>query len=131
MSLADHTFFVAGIACAVVTGYLVLTNSWKAIAKEELQVFSSEHEAAYAGSLSLNTEPAISIVKQGEEVTVLWDTYGKDYWACYIQTLANQRGCVLCTSLQQLASIHLAKSIMIATSLHTVMPNPEVNWVTE
>jgi hypothetical protein len=42
--------------------------------------------------------PVGSITK-GEVVDVLWDRYGKDYWACYVRTKSGVKGWLLCTDL--------------------------------
>lgn len=102
MRLSARTIVISAIAGALAIGFVLFSGSWTATAKHELQMFSSEHDAAYAGS-NIKTEPAIATVKQGASLVVLWDTYGKDYWACYVQTPDNIRGWVLCTSLQRVA----------------------------
>lgn len=38
-------------------------------------------------------------VTKGEAVDVLWDRYGKDYWACYVRTRSGSKGWILCTDL--------------------------------
>ncbi|MFD2095113.1 hypothetical protein ACFSJ3_03890 [Corallincola platygyrae] len=53
--------------------------------------------AAY-GSLSGNfREEVAGSVNESEQVFVLYDTYGKDYWACYVRTVDGQFGWILCT----------------------------------
>jgi len=47
--------------------------------------------------------PRIASIESGEQVAVLWDTYGKDYWACYVRTSHGVRGWALCTSLKMVA----------------------------
>lgn len=70
---------------------------WHATTKEASTLHGLESEAAYPAKGNLN---AGAQLKQGEEVAVLWDTYGKDYWACFVRTGSSQRGWVLCTSLE-------------------------------
>jgi hypothetical protein len=93
------------VSVAVAAGtwfaYLRLGGSAAVVTNDETGVFPSEHDAAYAGSESIATTPALTTLTQGESVSLLWDTYGKDYWACYIRTSAKQRGWVLCASLQR------------------------------
>lgn len=103
MKLSHRVVTIVATTCVLLVGLVWFGCDWNAIAKEELRVFPSEQDAAYSGSLTIKTEPAISLVKKGEAVTVLWDTYGKDYWACYVRTPTNLRGWVLCTSLQRIA----------------------------
>ena len=62
-------------------------------------LFGSEHEAAAAGSLNRPPPKTIALLAPGDSVTVLSDTYGKDYWACKVRTKDSVSGWVLCTSL--------------------------------
>ena len=101
MKLASKPIFVVVVVLALVVGAVLVGGSWSATAIEDLKVFPSERDAAYSASSSTKAEPAISSLKQGEPVTIIWDTYGKDYWACYVRTSTNQYGWVLCTSLKQ------------------------------
>ncbi len=101
MKILLCTVVVLVVLAALVLGFLMLGSFWKAVAKEDTGVFSSEHDAAYTGSTAIHTAPAIAAVKQGEPVVVLWDTYGKDYWPCYVRTATGQRGWLLCPSLQR------------------------------
>ena len=84
-----------------VLGFFRYGATWRALVKEDVAVFASEHDAGYARSESIRTGPAISSLKRGERVAVLWDTYGKDYWACYVRSSTNRFGWVLCPSLQR------------------------------
>lgn len=95
---------VAGVGIllgALVVGYLKFGRSWNGVATAEMRVFPSERDAAYAGSQTIRTAAAVSTLGQGDSVAVLWDTYGRDYWACYVRTSSGQRGWVLCTALQR------------------------------
>lgn len=92
---------VAGAFALVVV--LAWGSTWKATAQNELTVWSSERDAAYATVKPEPTAQPVSRITRNAEVMVLWDTYGKDYWACYIKTPTNQLGWVLCTSLQRIA----------------------------
>lgn len=65
-------------------------------------MYPSEFDAAYAGSLTLKTRAPIQSLKEGDSVSVLWDTYGKDYWACYVRASNGTLGWVLCPDLQEL-----------------------------
>jgi len=69
------------------------------VSKQEVSVFAKEADAAYEGSI--NREPAkpLATLQKGEEVSVLKDTYGKDYWACKVKLKNNTSGWVLCTNL--------------------------------
>lgn len=92
---------LAAVLAFAVLGYLHLGNSWQASARESMGLFASKADAAYSGSSSIKTSPALGKAAPGEAVSVLWDTYGKDYWACYVRLTSGQRGWVLCTSLNQ------------------------------
>jgi hypothetical protein len=98
---------VGAVLVVVVTGavawfgYLRFGGASAVVTEYELAVFPSQQDAAYAGSESIKTAPAFATLKQGENVSLLWDTYGKDYWACYIRTPTKERGWVLCGFLQR------------------------------
>jgi hypothetical protein len=100
-----YALFIVAILILVITtpiiNYLWFGSLWRAIAIEDTGVFNSEDEAAYSGSPGIKTSPAILTVSKGESVAVLWDTHGKDYWACYIRTETEVRGWVLCTSFKK------------------------------
>jgi len=92
-----------GIASITLASYLYLrfSSSWQAVAKEEFQMFDSEQDAAPAASQKPPPGPPVGTIRKGEQVTVVWDTYGKDYWACYVSNSAGQRGWVMCPELQK------------------------------
>lgn len=93
---------VVAVAAGAWFAYLRFGGSSAVVAESEIGIFPSEYDAAYVGSESLKTAPpAFATLKQGESVAVLWDIYGKDYWACYIRRSAKQRGWVSCGSLQR------------------------------
>jgi hypothetical protein len=66
---------------------------------EATGVFATEREAASAGSINRPVPKPVAQLAVGESVTVLSDTYGKDYWACKVRTKDSVSGWVLCTSL--------------------------------
>ena len=66
---------------------------------EATGVFGTEHEAATAGSINHPNPKPLALLVAGDRVTVLSNTYGKDYWACKIRTKDAVSGWVLCTSL--------------------------------
>ena len=68
-------------------------------ATEATGVFATEHEAATAGSSNRPAPKPLVQLAVGESVTVVSDTYGKDYWACKVRTRDSVSGWVLCTSL--------------------------------
>jgi len=73
------------------------------VAQKRASVFNSEYAAAYAGALNRPAVPPLVSIEAGEPVAVIWETYGKDYWACYVRTSEGVRGWALCTSLRMVA----------------------------
>ena len=65
----------------------------------QVNVFRSEEQAAHEGSANHPAPVPLATLASGATVSVLGDTYGKDYWACYVRTANGQKGWVLCTSL--------------------------------
>jgi hypothetical protein len=75
--------------------------SWQARTEQEINVYSSEFDAAYESAFNRpNGKPLLRLTK-AESVDVLSDTYGKDYWACYVRTSKGIKGWVLCTALKK------------------------------
>jgi hypothetical protein len=70
------------------------------VATQRANVFNSEFAAASERALNRPPITPITSIDLGEQVAVLWDTYGKDYWACYVRTLKGVRGWALCNSLR-------------------------------
>jgi hypothetical protein len=66
---------------------------------KQVNAFGTEEQAAYEGSLNRPASVPVFTLASGAAVEVLDDTYGKDYWACYVRTENAQEGWVLCTSL--------------------------------
>ena len=85
-------------------GYLLWGSSWHARTKAEIGIYASESDAAYRNSLANRTNPPITVLPQNKPVAVLWDWYGKDYWACYVRSASGTRGWVLCTSLSKVSA---------------------------
>ena len=79
-------------ACAPGTGEI-------AHVRKEVGLFATENAAATAGSLNRPAPNQLARLPINSSVTVLSDTYGKDYWACHVRTEDGQTGWVLCTSL--------------------------------
>lgn len=67
--------------------------------KEQISLYATETDAAYGDSFNRPKATPLASLSQGEIVTVLSDTYGKDYWACHVSTQTGKEGWVLCTSL--------------------------------
>jgi hypothetical protein len=102
-SLKIPVAFAAAIVLSVGASlaYLHFGDTWRASTEQTTPLYQSELDAAYNDSLSIHTRPAIASIPSNSHVAVLWDTYGKDYWACYVRTSAGQRGWVLCTQLKK------------------------------
>jgi hypothetical protein len=94
---------IAGFALItlLITLVVVAKNSisWRARTIEKVGIFNSESEVAYQDGLNLSHAVPLATVLKNEDIDVLWDKYGKDYWACYVRTSQGKRGWVLCTSL--------------------------------
>ena len=70
------------------------------VTNQQVSVFENEVDAAYESSLNREPVQPLATLHKGEEVVVLEDTYGKDYWACKVKLKNNTTGWALCTSLQ-------------------------------
>ena len=99
LRLVVAVILIGATAVALPVEYELLYGGRIVAAKEQAGVFNSEYAAAYYHSLNKVPIPPTASIGVGERVAVLWDTYGKDYWACYVRTSKGERGWVLCTSL--------------------------------
>lgn len=84
-----------GIAAA----YMVWGYRWEASANHVLEYHKSENSTAYGGRNERVPLEVAGTLDHGQKVAVLYDTYGKDYWACYVRTTDFRFGWVLCTDL--------------------------------
>ncbi|WP_153913088.1 hypothetical protein [Shewanella sp. TC10] len=76
------------------------TNDRAAVVSDDnVLVFLTEQEAALQGVLNRPIPEPIDNLMKGSDITVIRDTYGKDYWACNIRLPNKKVGWVLCTSL--------------------------------
>ena len=75
----------AAIASLAVT-YELSLGGRVVVATKRADVFNNEYAAAYEAALNRTPVPRIASIENGEKVAVIWDTYGKDYWACYVRT---------------------------------------------
>jgi hypothetical protein len=66
---------------------------------EAVNVYAIEAESPEPQIANRPIPKPIFSLPMDTPLEVLWDTYGKDYWACYIRTSDGRRGWVLCTSL--------------------------------
>jgi len=74
------------------------------VSKQQVSVFEREADAAYEGSLNREPVKPVAILQESEEVSVLKDTYGKDYWVCKVKLKNNISGWALCTNLSLLGN---------------------------
>jgi hypothetical protein len=94
---------VCTIAGSLALAYELHFGGKIVIADKRADVFVTESAAAREHALNRVPMPPVAVVESGEKVAVIWDTYGKDYWACYVRTSNGIRGWVLCTSLRMVA----------------------------
>jgi hypothetical protein len=95
------TVIMVGIAAiSLAVEYELHFGGEAVLAIRRVNVFNSEFAAAYEGGLNRAPVAPITSIDLGEQVAVLRDTYGKDYWACYVRTSKGERGWVLCTALR-------------------------------
>ncbi|KID56161.1 hypothetical protein JF50_17935 [Pseudoalteromonas luteoviolacea] len=67
--------------------------------KEDISVFDTESKAAYHDAINRPAPKPIAKLYKDSTVTVIYDTYGKDYWACRVELPNKIKGWVLCTYL--------------------------------
>jgi hypothetical protein len=84
---------------SLAVGYELHFGGKTVVATERVGIFDSEYAAAYQHAINRVPVPPIASIESGEQIAVIWDTYGKDYWACYVRNSKGIRGWVLCTSL--------------------------------
>ena len=90
---------IKSMAACLVAALAGSYNSVPSRTIEQASVFSSEEMAAYEGSINLQAPVPLVTLARGANINVLHDTYGKDYWACYVRTANGVKGWVLCTAL--------------------------------
>lgn len=66
------------------------------LARKQSGMFSSKYGAAYVRSLTIPQETPIGSIEPDEHLALIWDEFGKDFWACYVRNSKGQRGWVLC-----------------------------------
>ncbi len=91
---------LVGVSAGLALAYVFWGYGWKGVAGNDLSLHKTELSAAYSGFSSRVPAEATGVILRGQEVDVLYDLYGKDYWACYIRTADGRFGWVLCTDLQ-------------------------------
>lgn len=99
MSTQTRFISLAVISLSCVGGWIHYGwVEWTGPAHKPLHIWSTMEQAHRASAPNADESPLGNLTK-GESVDVLWDRYGKDYWACYIKTQSGLRGWVLCTEL--------------------------------
>lgn len=91
---------VGAVVISLAVAYEIHFGGRVVVADKRADVFNTEYAAAYEGALNRAPTVPIASIESGEQVAVIWDTYGKDYWACYVRTSKGVRGWALCTSLK-------------------------------
>jgi hypothetical protein len=91
---------IGAVVALLAAAYELYFGGRIVVAEDRASVFNSEYAAAYEGALNRPPVPPLASIETGEPVAVIWDTYGKDYWACYVRTSKGVRGWALCTSLR-------------------------------
>ena len=94
---------IGAVLASLAVAYELYFGGRIVVAKKRASVFNSEYAAAYEGALNRSPVSPVAAIETGESVAVIWDTYGKDYWACYVRTSKGVRGWALCTSLRMVA----------------------------
>jgi hypothetical protein len=101
---ARIVLLVVVVLAALGWAYVTHGHWWRGRVTSASGVYSKDGDAAYRGSPTIHTDPRIGEVSRGEIVDVIWDTHGKDYWACYVRTRSGVRGWLLCTDLERVVS---------------------------
>jgi hypothetical protein len=89
------------LLAAVAVAYPRWGYSWHARVTSASELFSTEAGPTSAYLVHGKKENPIGALAVGDNVAVLWDTYGKDYWACYVRGPRGERGWLLCTDLRR------------------------------
>jgi hypothetical protein len=93
INVRAHRFGLEAARDSVIQGRVV-------VADNRANVFDTEYAAAYEGALNRVPVSPLTSIEIGEQVAVIWDIYGKGYWACYVRTSKGVRGWALWTSLK-------------------------------
>ena len=91
--------FIRSIVVLVLALFAGCSAGTAARVSQTAHVFANESDAHFERSSNYSVPVPLATLEVGSVVTVLSDTYGKDYWACYIRTQTSLQGWVLCTSL--------------------------------
>ena len=102
--LVTVAFLVTSLG-SLALGYELHFGGKTVVATERVGIFDSEYAAAYQYAINRVPVPPIASVESGEQVAVIWDTYGKDYWACYVRNSKGIRGWALCNHLNHAARV--------------------------
>ncbi len=89
---------LTGVALAF---FICWGHAWQGVAELDLELHRTEMSVGHGSRTGRVREDLVGTVKKGQTVSVLYDTYGKDYWACYVRTDNGQFGWLLCTDIAQ------------------------------
>ncbi len=101
MKISLLIFTCITLLFGIFAAYVVWGYGWKASANHSLEYHKSEKSAAYGGRNERVPLEVAGKLDHGQQVAVLYDIYGKDYWACYVRTTDYRFGWVLCTDLTE------------------------------
>lgn len=99
MKIALLIFSLVVFWSSVVASYIVWGYGWKASADVDQPLHKTAGSATYGRYSDRVPLEATGAIEQGQPVAVLYDRYGKDYWACYVRTNDFRFGWVVCADL--------------------------------
>ena len=85
------------IILLAIFAYLNFGSSSFAVSMKPKDIFHTESDLADNLSNRKNAPPSFATIPVNDEVAILYDTYGKDYWACYVRTSTGIRGWTECS----------------------------------
>jgi predicted outer membrane lipoprotein len=97
--------WLLGVVLACATAVLLFAAyemNWggKPVASlKQVNIFDSVYDAAYERAINRALAPPLASIGSGEQLALIWDSYGKDFWACYVRTSKGVRGWTLCNYL--------------------------------
>ena len=85
----------------VIASYIFWGYGWKASADIDQDLHKTSESAAYGRHSVRVPLEVVGTIEKNQPVAVLYDKYGKDYWACYVRTSDFRFGWVVCTDLTE------------------------------
>ena len=77
--------------------YLNFGSTLVVVTSKPKELFHTEADFADSLNSSISTKNSFSTIPADEEIAILYDTFGKDYWACYVRSSAGIRGWTECS----------------------------------